>query len=533
MPNDENEHIGSTFRRMDMERSIKKQKACDYAEQTIPSLFPREAFTGLDYTPESEEEQTYPHSSLPARGITGLAAKLTAGILPMTNQPFVEIGLRPSDIDALQNDPEAKSTYARASKLLQDEVYHTLAKSNLRSTFFQHFKRLAVLGDDMIRQKGSDQFELHRFDNYVVKRDMKGDVFYAILRQYAQEHEIPEEIRQRVTDNNTDSIRRNTGTLYPLYTIMERKDDGSWDTSQHFSEVKVPDSDKSYTANNFPFYFSRWSEDAYDNYGSSLVEENYGDLLTAQAVRQSLMDGYSIATMGFVGVRPGSLTVNMVKNAKNWDPLPVDDRDSLMFIQPQNVNSLTAAETMDQRMSSEIRRIFHMDVSAELTHDRTTATQVLAAKEELNKATGGLLAAFDASTLKPIILATIHSLVDEDVFDQEIIDLIEQDEISIDVKSGVNSIGRESEYQNVLGFVSEIGQVVPGAAEMISVADLVRWGSKARGIPNEIIKTDEQLSEERQADLQGQLADQLVEQAPKTGGAILEQQTQNEGTPRQ
>ena len=156
-------------------------------------------------------------------------------------------------------------------------------------------------------------------------------------------------------------------------------------------------------------------------------------------------------------------------------------------------------------MSAEIRRIFLMDVSSELTHDRTTATQVIMSREELNKATGGLLATFDQTTLRPIVMTTIHQLVDDGVFTDDVIDLIQKGDVTIDVKSGMEALGRESQYRNIIEWIAEVGQVIPGALDAIDPVAMVRWSAQARGIPNEIIKSDSQISEENQQRLQAEL----------------------------
>lgn len=516
--------VSQAFEEMHNSRNGKIQKAIDNAAATIPSLMPETVRT-RPYTPYSENREQHPYSSLPARGVSQLAAKATSALLPMTNQPFVEVSLRPSDVAALAGDDAALKNMQRASKLIQDEVYHTLARSNLRQALYLHMKHLAVIGDGMIMQDGLN-FEVHRLDNYVLTRDMLGEPLYAIVRQYARLDEIPEGIREAVVSDGDDVVTRTDGDMYPLYTELTRQDSGSWESVQYIGRHMVPGSELMYEADTFPYYFARWNHDPYDAYGVSLVEENYGDLLAASAVRQTLLDGYAIATMGFIGVTPGSLTVAMVDRAQSWDALPVDGPNDLNFIQPNNVGALAAAEQMDARLTQELRRIFLMDVSAELTHERTTATQVIMAAEELNRATGGLLSTFDRTTLRPIVMTTINNLVDQGVFDAEVVSLVRSGDITIDVKSGVDALGRESQYRNVATFIAEIGQFIPGALNSINQNAFIRWAAQARGIPDIILKTDQQMEEDAQAALQQRANESLADQVGATGGALVEQAAQ-------
>ena len=207
----------------------------------------------FSYMPESEQQEAYPHSSLPARGVVQLAAKLTSGLLPVTNQPILDVSLRPSDVAALKDNPESLALYMEASKLIQDEVYHALTRSNLRPTLFLHMKQLQVLGDGMIKQNELS-FEAHRFDNYVVSRDAKGNPYYAIVRQYIKEHEIPENLRKTVKEKTTDAVSRQDGDLYPLYTeLIRNMENDSWTSEQFIGDTFVPESQVTYKKDTFPY----------------------------------------------------------------------------------------------------------------------------------------------------------------------------------------------------------------------------------------------------------------------------------------
>jgi len=427
----------------------------------------------------------------------------------------------------VKDNPEALKLYQEAGKMIQDETYHVLARSNLRSTLHEHIKHLITIADGAMRQDGYD-FELFRLDNYVLRRDRNGEPMYAIIREFLHSKEIPEEIRKSVVEGGGDTVPRlQDDDLYPLYTELTRNEDKSWDSVQYINEVLVPDSELHYKQGRFPYYFSRWNADPYDDWGTSLVEENFGDILAASAIRQTLLEGAALASSGFVGVGPGQLTPEMVDDAQAWQALPLDRPDSLVFIQPDTIQALTAADSLDQRMQQEINRIFLMDVSAELTHERTTATQVIMAAEELNRATGGFLSNLDRSTMRNIILTTINQLVDDNVFTPEITDLIRSGDIVIDVKSGVEALGREGQYRNVASFIAEIAQISPEAVNQFNMDAVIRWAAAQRGIPGELLKTDVQKQQDQQAALQQQLQSGVAEQLPQVGGEIIKEQVLN------
>lgn len=507
---------------LDNARSGFREKCEAFANATLPSLY-RGQTTGLSYMPESETQIAYPASSLPARGITQLASKFSSALVPMTNMPFVGVMLRPTELAQINSDPESKSLYLTSSKLLQDEVYYALSNSNLRDILFYAFQQLQVFGTCLIKQDGF-RFSAHRFDHFVVVRDSLGDPQKIIIREYVRTENIPSNIRETVVKNSPASIKRRDGDYYPMYTYLVRSEDKkTWEETTHIGVTQVEGS-TTYRADAFPYYVPRWKADPYDNYGIGLVEENYGDILAANATRQTLLESYSIAVSGFIGLRTGALSVSQLAKAKNWSVLPITTDRQIEFIQPQNVGAVNAIESFDQRVTNDMRRIFMMDVAAELTHDRTTAFQVNAAREELNQYSGGILSTFEASALRPIVMTSIRQLVDDGVLGEEINQVIDDKDIIIEVKSGLNAFGRENQQRNVASWLVEIGQTLPGALEAVDVDSYIRWSAAQRGIPEVILKTPEARAEDAQAQLQAQLNEALVNQIPETGGRLLEQQ---------
>lgn len=511
------------FTDLDNARSGYKQKCCDFADATMPSLYSGYSNT-LSFTPDSEIQNAYPASALPARGITQLAAKFSSALIPRTNQPFVGISVRPADMAEINDNPESKQLYLKSSKLIQDEVYYSLSNSNLRDMLFTAFQQLQVFSTCLIKQDKL-RFSVHRFDHFVITRDSLGDPQLIIIREYVRKDDIPEDIREAATDQSSYSVKRQDGEFYPLYTHLKRSNDKKkWTEQQFIGNFPVPDSEETYKANAFPYYVPRWKSTLYDNYGVGLVEENYGDILAANATRQTLLESYSIAVSGFIGLKPGSLTPSMLAKTKNWGIVPITMDGQLTFIQPNNVSAVTAIESFDARITGDMRRIFMMDVAADLTHDRTTAFQVNAAKEELDLYSGGILSTFEASALRPIVMTTIRELVKSKILGDEINTLVDSNDVVIDVKSGLNALGRESQQRNVLGWITEVAQTIPNGLNVIDLDSYIRWSAAQRGIPEIILKTPEALAEQAQAEQQAQLNQALINQIPETGGRLLEQQ---------
>jgi hypothetical protein len=99
--------------------------------------------------------------------------------------------------------------------------------------------------------------------------------------------------------------------------------------------------------------------------------------------------------------------------------------------------------------------------------------------------------------------------------------MIEDRDIVIHIKTGIDAMGRDSQYRNVLGTLSEVSQVLPGFVNMIDLSAARDWIAKTKGIPAEILKSDDKLAQEQQQELLNTAGQSLAEEAGKAGTQVL------------
>lgn len=511
--------INALYTRLDNERQGRLDKARLYARATIPGLLPDESTTE-----QSNVRRKYPHSSLPARGVVEWGAKMTTAIIPLTEEPFLGIELssqRQIELEDL-NNPALTALTSLQTKKIQDIAHREILQSNARTIFNKAMQHLAVVGDVIVHQDGMD-FSMFRVDNFVIERDSSGEAFRIIIRKYIREHEIPEDMRKEVTETQLTTIQRGFDTLYPFYIALNR-DKTKWDEKHFIGATLVKGSESSYDIDVFPYFPLQYNNDPYENWSDSIVEQNYGDIISLHAVRETLLEALAINNIGYLGFVPGNLTPDMLKTTPNWGWVPIKDKDSINVFQPKTIQTISTSAAFEETLSREIRRIFLMDIATEFTQDRVTAFQISQAMQALERASGGTLSSLRDSGLKPMANVTLRHLTDSNILGPELKALIDSGDIVVDVKSGIDSIGNQTQDAAVLEFFAESIQVAPESISEFDIPALIRWRAKQKGMPQEIFKTAEQKAQQNESDVEGRVQDELISGiGPATSNIITEQ----------
>lgn len=490
-----------TFTNLNNDRDGKVVKARQFARAVNPSLMPDD-----EYDLRSTRVMRHPHSSLPARGLTEWASKHMNALLPISNVPFFTFELDPVSANALT--AEELEIFSKSAKTLQDIVHYEISQSNVREITNIAYQHVGCIGDVLIYQNGLD-FTYFRIDNYVCLRDMYGKPFRILIRKFIREKELDEDQKSKLAEAKITAITRGQESYYPYYVDVVRGGK-SWKETHYIGDDPVEGKEKTYNSTNFPYYALRYKHDAYEDYSTSLVEENYGDIISTHAVRETLLEGLAVSNMGFLGFNPSTLTATQFAATRNWGKIPIKDKDTIQFIQPQNIQAVSTSASFDEEMSARIRQIFLMDVANQFTHDRVTAYQISQANQALEMASGGTLSTAKNDYLNPMAHVTLDHLKRKGKIPEEIVALLDDDRLNLVIKSGIDSIASETEDSSVFQFFVEMAQTTPQALESFNINELVRWRAKQKGIPSQIIKSTEDLQREQQAKLQQDVQDQLV-----------------------
>ena len=507
-----NDKMHDKFNTLENARTIKLEKARLYAAATKPSLMPRD-----ESDVRSNRQVRHPHSSLPARGVTSFGAKTTSAMLPPSGTPFLAIEVAPELQDG--SNPELVNSLQEISKKIQDVTHSTLLRSAVRDTLNTAMEHICVVGDVVVHQNGLE-FDYYRLDNFVIKRDVQGMPLELIVRQWMREEELEEAQLQQLKMDNIETVRRFDSNFYPYFIHVAFKD-GVQTESRYLGNTQL----ESKTLRGTPWMIPQYATNAYEDYSTSLVEDNYGDIVSAHALRETMLEAMSVGNIGYIGFVPGSITADTLKNTPNWGVLPIKDESSIQFIQPNTVGTISTTASFAAAHDGEIRRIFFMDVAAELTQDRTTAYQVSQAIASLERSIGPLLNLLRTALLEPVAMNTILHLVDEGVFGPEVEDAISNGEIILTIKSGSNSMDSTSEDQKIINWMATWLQLAPEQAQQqINVESVIKHSAQLQGIPSMLLYSQAQKDANAQNQQETALNDSLLNSSGDIAKELIKQQ---------
>ena len=485
-----------------------------YAAATNPNLLPKD-----ESDVKTNRQIRHPHSSLPSRGLNDYASKMTSTILPTSGNPFISVDLPPEIKESANTDQ--LNELSTLSKLLQDMIHQEILSSNARDIFNVAFKHIAAIGDIVVYQEGME-FSYYRLDNFVIKRDVNGDPLTLILRKFMREEELDASQIESLKKDNVTTVRRNSSTFYPYYIKVDFTKDKQTVT-EYLGNMPIG-KPKTYTDKQ-PYMVLQYRKDAYEDYSTSLVEENYGDIVSCHALRETALQAMAVSTIGYIGLIPGSLTPTTLSRTPNWGVVPIKDESTIRFFQPDAVQTVTTTTAFAEVINQEIRRIFLMDIASELTHDRTTAFQVSKAIQAVENSAGPMLSLIRSSLLKPVAMNTINYLIEKGRVGSVVRDYIDDGTLVIDIKSGVAAFDSENEDNKVFQFFLEMAQVAPEqTAKRFNVDQLIVWRAKQKGIPAELLYSDDEI-EQNQQEAQINTAQQsLLENVGPAAESILTEQ---------
>lgn len=505
--------IHQRYTQADTDRQGKLTKSRAFSRATINTLLPDSPTEN-----RSNTQARHPHSSLPARGLVEWAGKVVSAIIPIAGIPFLSLDLPPIIKHSASPDDLARLT--DIAKVIQDTVHHEIAQSNIREVLTSAMQHIGCVGDVLVYQNDME-FSYFRVDNYIVRRDIKGQPIEIIIRQFMREIELDEAQLAKLRNDNIDVITKGNENYYPYYTELT-KDGNRWVEKKYLGNSFEEGSEDSYSEDSFPYYALRYKFDPYEDWSTSLVEENYGDIIASHASRETLLEGMAIGNMGYVGFNPSNITANILKNTKNWGAVPIRDATAIQFIQPNNIAAIQTSASFDSTISQEIRRIFLMDVAAELTHDRVTKYQIQQANSAFERSSGGILSTIKNDLLKPLARNTLNSLVKNKKLPKEFLDAITNGDLEIVIKSGIDAIRSDTEDQAIFQFFLEMVQAAPESIQSFNIPALLKLRAKNLGIPSEIFKTDEDIETEQNNETQAKVTDALIDNVGPAAQGITE-----------
>jgi hypothetical protein len=446
-----------------------------------------------------------------------MASRILAAMLPLNDAPFFSF--------SSNMGTEMSVEVWNYLDSLSYQVHRKLSSKNLREVIFQALQHLIVVGDVLVVMENDYSFRLIRLDQYVVKRDVNGDIIEAIFLEF-----VPSEDTQ---GHFSQGLGAQTRAGYDTVYNRVVKEDMGWKVIKEKNAEIIEEGEYSVC----PFTPLRWSEIAGENYGRSHCEDMIGDIGTLESYTEALIEGMAAGSAFFLCVDPAGITeIDDINGYANGSWVPARQQDLFVMSPSQTMNpQIQAASAAVETLRKEVGNGFLLNSSAIPTGDRVTATAVRMVGQELEQVLGGAFSAISRSLLVPIVERTVFLMLDEGLVDKRLEQQFTEDGLlTVEIVTGLQSLSRDSDLQKLM----QMGEMVRNLPEQAMA--MFRWEEYGRALitslgfdSNNWIKSEEEvmaqqkkLQEEQQ---QQQMQQGMMEQAQGLAVGAAQQDIEQTG----
>ena len=483
-------------------------KAVDCSKLTLPYLIQDDTSSR-----PTHETLNIPWQSVGSKCVVGLAAKLMLAILPPQGT-FFKFGVREDKIGE-DLPPEAMSEMELSLSKMERMVMDYIAASNDRVVIHQALKHLIVGGNALLFM-GKDGIKNYPLNRYVVNRDGNGNVLEIVTKELISRDVIGYDIPVKEPNTVIDETKGTHTDEVEVYTCV-KLENGRWVWYQEVNDMIIPGSRSTAPKNASPWLVLTFNSVDGEQYGRGRVEEFLGDLKSLEGLSQALVEGAAAASKVIFLVSPSS-TTKPATIAKAGNGAIVQGRaEDVQVVQVGKTADFSTAAQMAQTIERRLLEAFLvMNVR---NAERVTAEEVRLTQLELEQQLGGIFSLLTTSFLIPYLDRTLLVLQRSNELPK-----LPKDVIRPAIVAGVNALGRGQDREALTMFVQTIAQTLGPESLMrfINPMEAIKRLAAAQGIDVlNLVKTEQQLADEKQEQMQIQQNQTLLEQAGQFANSKL------------
>ena len=475
-------------------------KAVECSKLTLPYLI-------QDDTSSRPRHETLavPWQSVGAKCCVALAAKLMLATLPPQTS-FFKLQVRD---DKLGEDipAEARSELDLSFSKMERMVMDYIAASNDRVVIHQALKHLIVGGNALLFM-GKDGIKNYPLNRYVVNRDGNGNVLEIVTKELIHKDVLGFDLPVPVPNTAIDETQGAAADDVEVYTYV-KLDNGRWVWHQEVLDKIIPQSRSSAPKSASPWLPLTFNEVDGEQYGRGRVEEFLGDLKSLEGLSQALVEGAAAASKVIFLVSPSS-TTKPATIAKAANGAIVQGRaEDVQVVQVGKTADFSTAANVAQSIEKRLLEAFLvMNVR---NAERVTAEEVRITQMELEQQLGGIFSLLTVSFLIPYLDRTLLVLQRSNEIPK-----LPKDLVRPKIVAGVNALGRGQDRESLNMFIATIAQTLGPEALMryINPEEAIKRLAAAQGIDVlNLVKSPEQMAEEKEEAMSNQQNQTLLEQA--------------------
>lgn len=517
--------IAKQFEEDHQGRTTRLNELRDIAVYTIPSVLPP-----ANQSPNEDLPQTF--QSVGSRGVINLEGKVNTAMFPAGT-----FWARFNASEAIKGDPAALEE-VRSSitgqpvtrlQAFEERLFlrELKVQSRLDETNYRNQMRMAIrynltLGSSVTKVMDDYNLKTFREDQTVIHRDPSEQVIYLITKECRDIATIDETILAKAGLDKSEFISKGRRERnIDIFNRASLQSDRQWFIEQEINGVVVNHSVEPVS----PYIIGAYDLISGEDYGRPFCDLHKGDLRSINGLYRSMLE--VAAVMGrlipVVDDTTGTTRVKDLVETPNGQPIMgrVEGgvaRD-VAFVQANKFGDLqgimAVANVIEQRLS----KAFLIESELQPTGDRVTAFQVARLAAELEGGLGGIYSAIAARLQRPLLDRVVYQMTRD-----KLLDPMPKEAVQVQTLTGLEALSRERDLQK-LQFIMQTLSQAPEMLERLNLTNIAHQFIKLAEIdPRGLVKSEEQIRQERQAAMQQQLQAAAAGQVIQSAGKIAETQ---------
>ena len=453
--------------------------------------------------------------SSPLQAVELLAASLH-GML--TNPATTWFSLRFKGGEFEDND-EAKAWLEDATEVM----YNAINKSNFQQEIFELYHDLITFGTAamFIEEDAEDTLKYstrHINEMYISEND-KGRIDTIFRKFRLTARAAIQKFGVNVSDNIVTVNRKDPyeeiEILHAIYPRSDfnpkKKDKANMPFESVYLEAGTGGELSVSGFKEFPFVVPRYLKASHEIYGRSPAMTALPDVkmlnemskTTIKSAQKQVDPPLLVPDDGFI------LPVRTVPGGLNFYRSGTRDR-----IEPLNIGANTPLGlNMEEQRRDSIRNAFYVNQLMMQSGPQMTATEVIQRNEEKMRLLGPVLGRLQSELLKPLIDRTFALLLRKNLF-RPAPDFLSGQDIEIEYVSPLAKAQKSAELQSIMRGIEILGSLanVAPVFDHVNMDKLVKHLMDVVGVPQKVLKTQNEVQAKREQDQQQQAQQQQMAQ---------------------
>lgn len=477
------------------------------AELTIPTLVPP-----AGHGPSTKYYT--PFQGIGARGVNNLASKLLLTLLP-PNSPFFRLAVDSLLMKKIAGEnEELKTEMETALSEIERAVQGEIESSAVRVSAFEILRQLLVAGNALLHVPDDGNVKAYRLENYVIKRDMSGNVLEIIIEEKVAPSALPKNIQEfyKGQENKDFNEALSNHKDLPIYTAICRNPDNSgWTIHQEICSCVVPESEGRYPLDRLPYIALRFNRVDGEDYGRGYVEEYIGDLRSLEALSQAVVEGSAAAARVLFLVRPNGVTRTKTISDSANGAVVTGDANDVTVVRVDKAMDFSVAKTSIDQITERLSYAFLLNSAIQRNAERVTAEEIRFMAQELESSLGGTYSILSQEFQLPLVTLFMGRMRS-----QRRLPKLPKKLVKPVIVTGVEALGRGNDLNKLDMFVGGTAQTLGPQAltQFLNIGEYLKRRAASLGIDVAgLVVTEEQQAEmNQQAQMQA-----LVEKLGPSG----------------